>query len=74
MKHIKLFEQFMTDVYAAEPATKPAPTKVPTKPKPKPRPGPIPKKRPFERPEPAKAQAEDVINRLKELEQDDENF
>lgn len=64
----------MTDVYAAEPATKPAPTKVPTKPKPKPRPGPIPKKRPFERPEPAKAQAEDVINRLKELEQDDENL
>jgi len=72
MKHIKLFEQFITEFYAAEPATKPAPTIAPPKPATRPKPGPIPTKKPFKQPEPAKAQAEDVLDRLKELENDNE--
>jgi hypothetical protein len=72
MKHIKLFEQFVTEFYAAEPATRPAPTIAPTKPATRPKPGPIPTKKPFKQPEPAKAQAEDVLARLKELENENE--
>lgn len=72
MKHIKLFEQFITEFYAAEPVTKPAPTIAPTRPATRPKPGPIPTKKPFKQPEPAKAQAEDVLDRLKELEDDNE--
>ena len=72
MKHIKSFEQFIGEFYAAEPATKPAPTIAPTRPATRPKPGPVPTKRPFKKPEPAKAQAEDVINRLKELDIENE--
>lgn len=51
----------------AEPAVKPKPTTAPPKTRPQTRPGPIPTKQPFKQPEPAKADAEDVIKRLKAL-------
>ncbi len=73
MQHIKLFEQFIAEFSMAEPMVKPAPVKEPsTRPATRPKPGPIPSKQPFKKPEPAKAQAEDVIARLKSLESDEE--
>lgn len=51
-----------------QPLTKPAPTKTPVrKPMTPSRPSPIPTKQPFKAPEPAKADAEDVLKRLKYL-------
>ena len=50
------------------PLVKPAPTKTPVrKPMTPSRPSPIPSKQPFKAPEPAKAEAEDVLKRLKYL-------
>ena len=64
------FDQIV-EYWAAEPAvkptTKPAPTKPATRPSTPSRPSPIPTKQPFKQPEPAKADAEDVIKRLKML-------
>ena len=75
MKHIKLFEQFVTEFTMAEPMVKPAPVKEPgVKPATRPKPSPIPGKRPFKQPEPAKAQAADVIERLKILESTNEEL
>jgi hypothetical protein len=73
MKHIKLFEQFLTEFTMAEPMVKPAPVREPgVRPATRPKPGPIPGKRPFKQPEPAKAQAEDVLDRLKRLDKNEE--
>ena len=64
------FDQIV-EYWAAEPAvkptTKPAPTKPSTRPSTPSRPSPIPTKQPFKQPEPAKAEADDVIKRLKML-------
>jgi len=64
------FDQIV-EYWAAEPAvkptTKPAPTKPATRPSTPSRPSPIPTKQPFKQPEPAKAEADDVIKRLKML-------
>jgi hypothetical protein len=61
----------IVEYWAAEPAvaptTKPAPTKPATRPSTPSRPSPIPTKQPFKQPEPAKAEADDVIKRLKML-------
>jgi hypothetical protein len=61
----------IVEFWAAEPAvaptTKPAPTKPATRPSTPSRPSPIPTKQPFKQPEPAKAEADDVIKRLKML-------
>jgi hypothetical protein len=73
MQHIKLFEQFIAEFSMAEPTVKPAPVKEPsTRPSTRPKPGPVPSKQPFKQPEPAKAQADDVITRLKRLESNEE--
>lgn len=73
MQHIKLFEQFIAEFTMTEPAVKPAPVREPsTRPATRPKPSPIPSKQPFKQPEPAKAQAEDVIARLKSLESNEE--
>lgn len=73
MKHIKLFEQFLTEFTMAEPAVMPAPVKEPAvRPATRPKPSPIPTKKPFKQPEPAKAQAEDVLARLKRLDMNEE--
>jgi hypothetical protein len=76
MRTIKLFEQFVEEFIAAEPSTAPAPTIAPppTKPKTPTKPSPIPVKRPFPVTEPAKAELDEVIARLKKLVSADENI
>jgi hypothetical protein len=62
------FDQIV-EYWAAEPAVKPTtkPAQPATRPSTPSRPSPIPTKQPFKQPEPAKAEADDVIKRLKML-------